>query len=123
MPGDGLLQSFRGRVVSLQALAFGFILMPLFFSDFFLAADYQGLTRSFCHGTIYCSSITAKLVNMKIGIPWDRLQILPLNQKINIAGIGVTCLDANHCPGSIMILFEPANGKVWSELTSSYTIL
>jgi hypothetical protein len=94
-----------------------------FFYDFFLAADYQGLTRSFCHGTIYCSSITAKLVNMKIGIPWDRLQILPLNQKINIAGIGVTCLDANHCPGSIIILFEPANGKVWPELTSSYTIL
>ncbi|XP_062159334.1 DNA cross-link repair protein SNM1 [Alnus glutinosa] len=72
---------------------------------------YQGLTRSFRHGTIYCSSITAKLVNMKIGIPWDRLQVLPLNQKINIAGIGVTCLDANHCPGSIIILFEPANGK------------
>jgi hypothetical protein len=113
MPGARLLQSFRGRVVSLQALAFGFI---LFF--FFFAADYQGLTRSFCHGTIYCSSITAKLVNMKIGIPWDRLQVLPLNQKINIAGIGVTCLDANHCPGSIIILFEPANGKVWPKLTS-----
>lgn len=72
---------------------------------------YQGLTRSFCHGTIYCSSITARLVNMKIGIPWDRLQVLPINQKINIAGTAVTCLDANHCPGSIMILFEPANGK------------
>ncbi len=81
---------------------------------FFLAADYQGLTRSFCHGKIYCSSITARLVNMKIGIPWDRLEVLPLNQKINITGIDVTCLDANHCPGSIMILFEPPNGKVWS---------
>ncbi|GMY29092.1 DNA cross-link repair protein SNM1-like [Fagus crenata] len=72
---------------------------------------YQGLTRSFCHGKIYCSSITARLVNMKIGIPWDRLEVLPLNQKINITGIDVTCLDANHCPGSIMILFEPPNGK------------
>ncbi|CBI20745.3 hypothetical protein VitviT2T_004525 [Vitis vinifera] len=72
---------------------------------------YQGLTRSFCHGKIYCSAITARLVNMKIGIPWDRLQILPLNQKINIDGVDVTCLDANHCPGSIIILFEPSNGK------------
>lgn len=81
-------------------------------------SDYQGLTRSFCHGKIYCSSITAKLVNMKIGIPWDRLQVLPLSEKINIAGIGVTCLDANHCPGSIILLFEPPNGKVWSQLTS-----
>ncbi|KAF3446131.1 hypothetical protein FNV43_RR11310 [Rhamnella rubrinervis] len=72
---------------------------------------YQGLTRSFCHGKIYCSSITARLVNMKIGIPWDRLQVLPLNQKVNIAGIDVICLDANHCPGSIIILFKPPNGK------------
>ncbi|KAL6533846.1 hypothetical protein OROHE_013679 [Orobanche hederae] len=73
--------------------------------------DYQGLTKSFCHGMIYCSSITAKLVNLKIGIPWDKIQVLPLNQKISIAGVDVTCFDANHCPGAIIILFEPANGK------------
>ncbi|XP_050364634.1 DNA cross-link repair protein SNM1 [Argentina anserina] len=72
---------------------------------------YQGLTKSFCHGKIYCSSITAKLVNMKLGIPWDNIQVVPLNQKINIAGVGVTCLDANHCPGSIIILFEPPSSK------------
>ncbi|XP_065848777.1 uncharacterized protein [Euphorbia lathyris] len=72
---------------------------------------YQGLTRSFCHGKIYCSLITAKLVNMKIGISWDRIEILPLNQKIRIAGVDVTCLDANHCPGSVIILFQPPNGK------------
>ncbi|XP_010541701.1 PREDICTED: uncharacterized protein LOC104815085 [Tarenaya hassleriana] len=72
---------------------------------------YQGLTKSFCHGKIYCSSVTAKLVNMKIGIPWERLQVLQIGQKVNIAGIYVTCFDANHCPGSIMILFEPPNGK------------
>lgn len=48
---------------------------------------------------------------MKIGISWDDIQILPLNQKISIAGIDVTCFDANHCPGSIIILFEPPSGK------------
>ncbi|KAG6538393.1 hypothetical protein ZIOFF_003511 [Zingiber officinale] len=73
---------------------------------------YQGLTKNFCHGKIFCSSITANLVNMKIGVPWDRLQILPLNQKITIAGVSLTCFDANHCPGAIIILFEPPNGKV-----------
>lgn len=72
---------------------------------------YQGLTRSFSYGKIYCSIITAKLVNAKIGISWDRLHVMPLDQKMNIAGIGVTCFDANHCPGSIIILFEPPNGK------------
>ncbi|CAA7016943.1 unnamed protein product [Microthlaspi erraticum] len=72
---------------------------------------YQGLTKSFSHGKIYCSLVTAKLVNMKIGIPWEKLQVLNLGQKVNIAGTDVTCFDANHCPGSIMILFVPANGK------------
>lgn len=80
----------------------------------FSFTDYQGLTKSFSHGKIYCSLVTAKLVNMKIGIPWERLQVLDIGQKVNIGGIDVTCFDANHCPGSIMILFEPANGKVRS---------
>ncbi|CAN0918343.1 DNA cross-link repair 1A protein [Linum grandiflorum] len=92
---------------------------------------YQGLTRSFCHGKVYCSLITAKLVNTKIGIPWEKLEILPLNQKISIDGINVTCLDANHCPGSIIILFEPPNGKAvlhtgdfrYSEKMASISIL
>ncbi|CAJ1973604.1 unnamed protein product [Sphenostylis stenocarpa] len=73
---------------------------------------YQGLTKSFNHGKIYCSSITARLVNMNIGIPYDKLHVLPLNQKVEVAGVDVTCFDANHCPGSILILFQPPNGKV-----------
>ncbi|KAJ0981093.1 hypothetical protein J5N97_009348 [Dioscorea zingiberensis] len=72
---------------------------------------YQGLTRSFCHGKIYCSSVTAHLVNAKLGVPWDKLQILPLNQKVTVSGVTLACFDANHCPGSIIILFEPSNGK------------
>ncbi|KAM0949214.1 putative metallo-beta-lactamase, sterile alpha motif domain, DNA repair metallo-beta-lactamase [Dioscorea sansibarensis] len=72
---------------------------------------YQGLTRSFCHGKIYCSSITAHLVNAKLGVPWDKLQVLPIKQKVTVAGVTLTCFDANHCPGSIIILFEPSNGK------------
>ncbi|KAE8732002.1 ERF018 protein [Hibiscus syriacus] len=80
-------------------------------SEEIVPTDYQGLTKSFRHGKIYCSSITARLVNLKLGIPWAMLPVLSLNQKINISGIYITCLDANHCLGSIMILFEPPNGK------------
>ncbi|XP_074281401.1 uncharacterized protein LOC141606247 [Silene latifolia] len=72
---------------------------------------YQGLTKSFSYGKIYCSMITAKLVNTKIGISWDKLEVIPLNQKINVAGVDVICYDANHCPGAIMLLFEPPNGE------------
>ncbi|KXG35706.1 uncharacterized protein LOC8062739 [Sorghum bicolor] len=81
------------------------------FLTHFHVDHYQGLTRSFCHGKIYCSSITASLVHHKIGIPWDRLHVLTLNEKLTIGGVSLTCFDANHCPGSIIILFEPPNGK------------
>ncbi|KAD1326118.1 hypothetical protein E3N88_43011 [Mikania micrantha] len=81
------------------------------FLTHFHADHYGGLTKSFCHGKIYCSLITAKLVHLKIGIPWEKIEVLPLNQKLTIAGVDVTCFDANHCPGAIIILFEPPNGK------------
>uniref|UniRef100_A0A0D9XE40 20 kDa chaperonin, chloroplastic n=1 Tax=Leersia perrieri TaxID=77586 RepID=A0A0D9XE40_9ORYZ len=81
------------------------------FLTHFHVDHYQGLTKSFCHGKIYCSSVTASLVHYKIGIPWDRLHVLPLNEKITIAGVSLTCFDANHCPGAVIILFEPPNGK------------
>ncbi|EPS68874.1 hypothetical protein M569_05893, partial [Genlisea aurea] len=71
---------------------------------------YQGLTKSFCHGKIYCSSITAKLVHLKIGIPMESIEVLPINRKINVAGVDITCFNANHCPGAVMILFEPTDG-------------
>ncbi|KAI3957923.1 hypothetical protein MKW92_024405 [Papaver armeniacum] len=60
-----------------------------FLTHFHMDRKLQGLTKSFCHGKIYCSSITMRLVNMKIGVPWDRLEVLPLNQKINIGGVDV----------------------------------
>ncbi|XP_078440838.1 uncharacterized protein LOC144710872 isoform X2 [Wolffia australiana] len=72
---------------------------------------YQGLTRNFHNGKIYCSSVTAHLLNTKIGVAWSILHVLPLNERITISGVGVTCVDANHCPGSIIVLFEPPNGK------------
>lgn len=49
---------------------------------------------------------------MKIGVPFEKLHVIPLNQKTSIAGVDVTFLDANHCPGSVIILFEPPNCNV-----------
>ncbi|GLJ10351.1 hypothetical protein SUGI_0126660 [Cryptomeria japonica] len=81
------------------------------FLTHFHTDHYQGLTRSFRYGKVYCSLITARLVNLRVGVPWDKLHVIPLNERINIDGVYVTFVDANHCPGSVIILFEPPNGK------------
>ena len=36
----------------------------------------------------------------------DRMRIVQLNEPIYTEGVRVTFLDANHCPGAAMILFE-----------------
>ncbi|KAI5076808.1 hypothetical protein GOP47_0008873 [Adiantum capillus-veneris] len=81
------------------------------FLTHFHTDHYQGLTRAFRYGHVYCSPITAQLVNTRIGVPWERLKSLPLDQTTEIDGVKVTLIDANHCPGSVMILFQPQNGK------------
>ncbi|KAL2652826.1 hypothetical protein R1flu_020954 [Riccia fluitans] len=81
------------------------------FLTHFHTDHYHGLTRGFRYGRIFCSSITARLVNLKIGVSWDRLMIVPMNEKFKICGVDVTFIDANHCPGSVMIIFEPPNGE------------
>ncbi|KAH0669725.1 hypothetical protein KY285_023885 [Solanum tuberosum] len=78
-------------------------------SDSWLPAGWEKIVKYRKMGKL--AGYSYKLVNLKIGIPWDMMQVLPINQKINIAGIYVTCFDANHCPGSLIILFEPPNGQ------------
>ncbi|GJU88771.1 DNA cross-link repair protein SNM1, partial [Tanacetum coccineum] len=105
--------SIDGTPTPFRVDAFKYLRRDCFhwFLTHFHADHYGGLTKSFCYGKIYCSLITAKLVNFKIGIPWEKIEVLPLNQRININGVDVTCFDANHCPGAVIILFELPNGK------------
>ena len=36
----------------------------------------------------------------------DRIRIVELNTPIIVEGVRITYMDANHCPGAAMILFE-----------------
>ncbi|DBA87437.1 TPA: hypothetical protein ACH3X1_004479 [Trebouxia sp. C0004] len=76
------------------------------FLTHFHADHYGGLGPRFKQGVIYCSPITARLVHQRLKVPMGRLHILPLHSPIQVAGITVTFVDAHHCPGAVMILFE-----------------
>ena len=76
----------------------------------FHSDHYGGLDRTWCHGKIYASQVTASLTAQRLGVPPRWLVPLPMNRAILIAGAKVTLLDANHCPGSALWLFELTSG-------------
>lgn len=67
---------------------------------------YTGLTSKFDGRKLYCSHITARLVDMYFKIKAPVLHPLELHQRHYLDGIYVTLIDANHCPGANLIIFE-----------------
>ncbi|TIB83709.1 DRMBL-domain-containing protein [Wallemia mellicola] len=70
---------------------------------------YQSLSKNWDAGPIYCSIITASLVHHICGVPKEYLRPLS-NDTAHVIpstnGVTVTLIDANHCPGSSIFVFE-----------------
>ena len=80
-----------------------------YFLTHFHSDHYGGLSSRWCHGPIYCSKETARLVTTKLRVDQKWVRPLVVNQRTWIPDSGdvyVTCIDANHCPGSCIMLFE-----------------
>ncbi len=69
-----------------------------------------GLRRSFEAGTIFASPVTAALLVHDFGLRPDVVRVLEIGVRAVVEGVGVTPIDANHCPGAVMFLFEVPRG-------------
>ncbi|XP_048409466.1 5' exonuclease Apollo isoform X3 [Stegostoma tigrinum] len=78
----------------------------------------SGLSSTWCR-PIYCSPVTAKLLRWKFQV--DEIWIHPLElgdshllnlDEVRKETMTVTLIDSNHCPGSVMFLFEGYFGTV-----------
>jgi len=86
-----------------------FLMIP--HSSHFHSDHYQGLNKRFDYGQIFCSRITARLVAQELGVEPSLITSLDLDTPYDIEGVKVTFLEANHCPGAVLVLFELRNGK------------
>ncbi|XP_068125812.1 5' exonuclease Apollo isoform X3 [Hyperolius riggenbachi] len=90
----------------------------LFFLSHMHSDHTVGLSSTW-KNPLYCSPITAKLLKHKLQVDsqWiNALEIgvchmLPMDD-CGIETVSVTLIDANHCPGSVMFLFEGYFGTV-----------
>ena len=47
----------------------------------------------------------------RLGVTPDRLVVLPMDRGTEVDGALVTPIDANHCPGAVLLLFQLRNGR------------
>lgn len=91
----------------------------LFFLTHAHADHTVGLTSSWKNHKIYCSELTKKIILHKFGICEELVVGLPVDQPVVIAmdevgreNLTVTLIDANHCPGAVLFLFQGYFGNI-----------
>lgn len=85
-----------------------------YFLSHFHSDHYVGLSSTWQHGPIYCSRVTANLVRSRLKVDPQWVVELPWEEWLEVPGVDgvrVRGLDANHCPGSMLFLFENLKGK------------
>ncbi|CAL8277436.1 unnamed protein product [Boreogadus saida] len=91
----------------------------LFFLSHMHSDHTVGLTSTWSDRPIYCSPVSAALLKLKLQVKqqWirplelDEPYMLPLDD-IGKERLTVTLIDANHCPGSVMFLFQGYFGSI-----------
>lgn len=91
---------------AVDAFCYGALEVDAYFLTHFHSDHYGGLSSSWRWGPIYCTPATARLVKYQLNVDPEYLREVEIGQTCVVNGVKVLFLDANHCPGSSIILFN-----------------
>lgn len=101
----------EGSLFAVDAFRYGDIsFVENYFLTHFHSDHYIGLRKKFKH-KIYLSPITSLLVQQFIGVSEDLLHLVHVNVPFFIEDVKITPMDANHCPGALLFLFQFPEGR------------
>lgn len=66
----------------------------------------RGLGRGWSCGPLYASETTCRLLSRLRRVPEPLLRPVPPGESVELEGLKITALPANHCPGSVMFHLE-----------------
>ena len=78
-----------------------------YFLSHFHSDHYAGLNKTF-QSVVYCSTVTGSYVVQNLKVPSQYVHCLDFDVPYTIGKTTVTLVEANHCPGSAMFVFESA---------------
>ncbi|KAF9054484.1 DNA repair metallo-beta-lactamase-domain-containing protein [Panaeolus papilionaceus] len=100
----------QGMPIAVDAFKYGAIPgITAYFLTHAHSDHYTNLSSSWKHGLIYCSEGTANLIMHMLSVDPKWVHPLPMDKPVEIPdtqGVTVTLIEANHCPGSCLFLFE-----------------
>ncbi|ESK97882.1 dna repair protein pso2 [Moniliophthora roreri MCA 2997] len=100
----------QGMPIAVDAFKYGSIPgVTAYFLTHAHSDHYTNLSSSWNNGPIYCSHGTANLIKHMLRVPAEYVFPLPMDTLTlvpNSGGVHVTLIEANHCPGSCLFLFE-----------------